>query len=111
MEMLTQYRCQRCMRMYDTEEECKKCEESHIMPVKMISCCWLDAIEKPDDKVFVNANTKLDTTYPMEIHIQMADGQTVTYKPANIKTKMDKLFQDDLKKFGDIMNRTFSKGM
>lgn len=63
------YICEKCFEKFYSEEEAKKCEDSHI-----------------DVKEIINSkyNCSLDYKYPENITLEMVNGATVRYKKISI---------------------------
>ena len=65
MTEIKNYICDICLATYLDAEEAKKCEESHLTPIKIKRMTY-----RPGDK------------YPNIIAVQMSDGKTLGYCPA-----------------------------
>lgn len=63
MKEIISYKCDGCGRRYDDEQDCEKCERSHI-GIDQISCVKYDAGAK----------------YPYFIEVTMNDGRTLGFK-------------------------------
>ena len=107
MEKVTMFRCARCMHTYSTEEECKKCEESHVKPAKMQTCYFADIKRTDKDgKCWVDESSRRPSKYPMGINILMEDGKVIEYK---IVPQPDPLFEDFAKTFDTLFDRSKTK--
>ena len=69
MKKIEVYQCELCGAQYNTEDECKECENYHIKPVPVgISCAkWLP-------KGLSKANG-----FPMKVSVTFEDGTTLVY--------------------------------
>lgn len=67
MKALQLYVCEKCGTQYKDKAACKKCEESHKVPVKITGMRYLS----------LNQNKP---GYPIEISVQMEDGTTMKYR-------------------------------
>lgn len=65
MTEVKNYICDICLATYLDPEAAKKCEESHLTPIKVGRMTF-----RPGDK------------YPDIIAVQMSDGKTLEYRPA-----------------------------
>ena len=103
MNMVSRYECKYCLKLFEKEEECKKCEESHIMPKKMVSMAFNDFV-KDGNPLFDRDHN----TYPRLIVVQMADGKEVRYTidPADRHKNDSMLFGSS---FDNIFDRVFGK--
>lgn len=66
MKEIKSYECDYCHDYYETKEECRKCEKSHIEPVKISESVWT-----PKDGG--------GSAYPEVIFVEMSNGEIVTY--------------------------------
>ena len=109
MKQLTTYKCDKCGATYDNQEDCVKCESSHVMPKKMVSLSYNYGFEIKDEVFRTSLQNNLDSTYPQMIKILMEDGETIEYKPVHIKKKSDKMFEDSMKKFDNVFKNLLNK--
>lgn len=55
--------CEICGGQYNTEDECKNCENSHIIPKQIVRYSYIPAISR----------------YPYGVTIKMSDGEELSY--------------------------------
>lgn len=65
MNIITLYICEKCHAKYDSEEECKQCENSHRSAKKICN------------EVFEKSSGPFN--YPDTIKVKMSDGKVVCY--------------------------------
>lgn len=96
MKKTEKYECEFCHEVYDTEEECQKCESSHHMPKKMVSVCF--SAKNPMNEFY-------EAPYPMSIVVRMDDDKEIKYfiDPVERKTKTG----DSFSQFGDVFDNLF----
>lgn len=67
MKKIEAYQCELCGAQYNTEDECKECENYHIKPVSIAGSKWLP-------KGFSKTNG-----FPMKVSVVFEDGTTLDY--------------------------------
>lgn len=67
MKKIEVYQCELCGAQYNTEDECKECENYHIKPVSIAGAKWLP-------KGLSKANG-----FPMKVSVVFEDGTTLDY--------------------------------
>lgn len=67
MKEIKQFQCEKCGMVYETEEECHKCESVHIAVDSIVSQDYYDTTVPNYAK------------YPYAIKVRMADGEIRTY--------------------------------
>lgn len=68
MKELTQYQCEICHTIYNTQEACGECEASHV------GVYGIDALR------YLPVNQSNHSAYPHVVTLLMHDGTRVTYK-------------------------------
>lgn len=87
MKTIIQYECEKCKIAYETQEECQKCEDSHINPKEIISSCFIPYVYMEGTKLARRIDKYVDCTYPTSIFIRMEDGKEFEYKIKETKYK------------------------
>ena len=108
MKQIMKFKCEKCGAMFESQEDCQKCETSHVMPKKMVSLSfnWADTMNVSKDLRESVAND-LDSTYPQMIKIQMEDGKVIEYKPVHLKRKLEVALEKSFKETSDMFNGVF----
>lgn len=78
------YICDICEAKYDDKEKCKKCEESHVLPLKLSGykhICYNRHIFSSRKNLLADETSAKMAKYPSSIFIDMADGKRIEYRP------------------------------
>lgn len=70
MKAIKMYKCEHCGTMYNSEQKATECEKYHQTCRKIVR-----ENHKP---------LGVDTFYPLSIHVEMSDGEIVSYKRMKI---------------------------
>ena len=80
MEAVTYYYCGICHSMYHSKEECLKCQNSHLLPVKIGASRFKGPVDLLTwDPVSETLTNKKTFTYPSDVYLQFEDGIEVKY--------------------------------
>ena len=76
MKEVKRYKCDHCDKEFDTAEECTACENSHVIPVKILKYEYsgLASLEALTEMAL-----GIKVQYPGSVIVKMSDGTKKTY--------------------------------